>query len=58
MEHELERAGVAAETTRALTDVLRACEDARFSPAGVDVGAAQGTWERAKKALAPLEMAA
>lgn len=48
---ELEEAGASAEAARAVTDVLRACEDARFSPDGVSIDEARAAWERAKAAL-------
>ncbi|MBX3191320.1 MAG: BatD family protein [Labilithrix sp.] len=48
---ELTDEGVAADDARAIVDVLRACEDARFSPDGVDVAAARDAWSRARAIL-------
>jgi hypothetical protein len=53
---ELEDAGVASEKAASILAILRACEDARFSPDGVDIETARETWTRAKTAtdeLAP-----
>ena len=48
---ELEGAGVESEHAESILAVLRTCEDARFSPDGVDIEAARATWTRAKAAL-------
>lgn len=44
---ELEGAGVPAEAAREVVRVLRACEDARFSPGGVSMSAARELWKQA-----------
>lgn len=49
---ELEDAGVGKDDARAIVEVLRACEDARFSPEDVPASVARDAWDRAKKALA------
>ena len=48
---ELEDAGIGREQAVSILAILRACEDARFSPDGVDVETARETWSRAKAAL-------
>jgi hypothetical protein len=48
---ELEDAGVDGETAASILGVLRACEDARFSPDGVGIEAARETWSRAREVL-------
>lgn len=44
---ELEEAGVESEKAEGIIGVLRACEDARFSPDGVDIATAREIWTRA-----------
>jgi hypothetical protein len=51
MKTELEEAGASSEQAGNILAILRACEDARFSPDGVDVETARATWTRAKAAL-------
>jgi hypothetical protein len=48
---ELEDAGIEGETAASILGVLRACEDARFSPDGVGVEAAREAWARARDVL-------
>lgn len=48
---ELTDAGVDGDKADAILAILRACEDARFSPDGVDIESARATWTRAKAAL-------
>jgi hypothetical protein len=48
---DLEGAGVGGEQAESVLAILRACEDARFSPDGVDIETARATWTRAKDAL-------
>jgi len=48
---ELVAAGVDEALAARIDDVLRACEDARFSPAGVEIGAAREVWRQASAAL-------
>jgi len=48
---ELEGAGVDTEKADGILAILRACEDARFSPDGVDIETARTTWSQAKAAL-------
>ena len=50
---ELEDAGV--DHADGVLDVLRACEEARFSPDGTSIDEAKRTWERAKSAVAAIE---
>ena len=52
---ELEEAGVSTEEAARLLAILRACEDARFSPDGVAIEAARETWTRARSALDALD---
>jgi hypothetical protein len=54
LERELEDAEVPSKAARAIVEVLRACEDARFSPEDVPVEKARETWARAKDALSDL----
>jgi hypothetical protein len=49
---ELEEAGVA--DPAAIVEILRACEDARFSPDGVTADDARAAWTRAQQALSAL----
>ena len=48
---ELEEAGVGLEDAAGVLGVMSACEDARFSPDGVDAKVARETWERARALL-------
>jgi hypothetical protein len=48
---ELEDVGVPAEDAREVLAILRACEDARFSPEGVAATLARETWDRARGVL-------
>jgi len=48
---ELEDAGVSSERTKTIVDLLRTCEDARFSPDGVTTTHARETWKRAEETL-------
>jgi hypothetical protein len=48
---ELEDGGVPEERAKSIVAVLRACEDARFSPDGVTIDAARKTWSEAKELL-------
>jgi hypothetical protein len=48
---ELEAASVSPSQAREIVSVLRACEDARFSPQGVSIGEARALWSRASAAL-------
>ena len=48
---ELEGAGLESEQAEGILAILRTCEDARFSPDGVDIETARATWTRAKAAL-------
>ena len=48
---ELEDAGVDRDAASGIIAVVRACEDARFSPDGVQVEAARETWTRARALL-------
>lgn len=50
----LASAGVDAKIARELFAVLEACEAARFSPEGAEIGAARDRWTRAKAALEAL----
>lgn len=50
VQRELEDAGVSPDAAKEVLDVLAACEDARFSPAGVTVERAKELWSRAKAA--------
>jgi len=52
---ELGSADVDETTARAVLDVLRACEDARFSPDGVSIESARELWARAKDTLGKLK---
>ena len=54
---ELEDAGVTAEDATEVLAILRACEDARFSPDGVQTTTARETWERARTVLDHLQSA-
>lgn len=49
---ELVDAGVTEDAAREVVAVLRACEDARFSPAGVTTDEARALWKRADAVLA------
>ena len=51
---ELEDTGVSVTDAKELLATLAACEDARFSPSGVDIGDARALDARAKHALAPI----
>jgi hypothetical protein len=53
---ELEDAGVDAAHADDVVALLRRCEDARFSPDGVDIGTARETWASAKSALDALDL--
>ena len=48
---ELEEGGVDATSAKDVVGLLRRCEDARFSPDGVDIASARETWASAKTAL-------
>ena len=48
---ELEEEGVDATSAKDVVELLRRCEDARFSPDGVDIASARETWASAKTAL-------
>jgi hypothetical protein len=48
---ELDDASVAPEVASSILALLRACEDARFSPAGVGIESARETWARARVVL-------
>ncbi len=48
---ELEEAGLTGEDAEKVIAILRACEDARFSPDGVGIETARETWKRAKGVL-------
>ena len=48
---ELEDAGISREKAESILSILRVCEDARFSPDGVEIETARATWTRAKAAL-------
>ncbi len=48
---ELEDAGASSEQAEGILAILRTCEDARFSPDGVDIETARATWSQAKAAL-------
>jgi hypothetical protein len=48
---ELVDAGVTEDAAREAIAVLRACEDARFSPDGVSIDDAQALWKRAEAVL-------
>ena len=50
-ERELEDHGVTHDVSHSITDVLRACADARFSPTGVEVSVARDAWKRVKDDL-------
>lgn len=52
---ELEDAGVDAAKAKDVVELLRRCEDARFSPDGVDIATARETWASAKAALDALD---
>jgi hypothetical protein len=54
---ELEDAGVSAAKAESVVGILRRCEDARFSPDGVEIEAARETWASAKDALDGLDAA-
>lgn len=47
-EEELVEAGVTSTRAREIADVLKACEDARFSPDGVAIDQARTLWEKAR----------
>ncbi len=49
---ELVDAGVAADAAHEVAAVLRACEDARFSPDGVSIEEARALWRRVESVLA------
>ncbi len=51
MKAELEEAGATRGQAESILGILRTCEDARFSPEGVDIETARATWSRAKLAL-------
>ena len=55
---ELEESGVSADDAREIVAIMRACEDARFSPDGVDAKSARETWDRAKAVLERIPSAA
>ena len=48
---ELEEAGVSEDDAAQVMSIMRACEDARFSPDAVAVTTARETWERARDVL-------
>ena len=52
---ELEGSGVSEVDADEIATLMRACEDARFSPDGVHGETAKDTWERAKKVLDRVE---
>lgn len=54
-EGELVDAGVPEGTARGILDLLRRCEDARFSPSGVSRETASAAWDDARARLAELE---
>jgi hypothetical protein len=51
MSRELEDHGVEASHVKEIFSLLRRCEDARFSPAGVEASTARETWSEAKKTI-------
>ena len=55
---ELQEAGVSEDDAAQVISVMRACEDARFSPDAVAVTTARDTWERARGVLERLHGAA
>lgn len=48
---ELVEAGVDAEKARLVIDVLKTCEDARFSPSGVSIDEARAAWQKGRDAI-------
>lgn len=54
----LERAGVTSDAATLVADLLRRCEEARFSPDAADVEAARGRWAQARTAIRSLEAGA
>jgi hypothetical protein len=48
---ELEEAGVASEVAESVIGIMRACEDARFSPDAAGIEKARETWSRAQAVL-------
>jgi hypothetical protein len=48
---ELEEAGAAPSDVEQVLGIMRACEDARFSPDGVDAEVARKTWECARAVI-------
>ncbi len=48
---ELEESGVSDADAQEIAAIMRACEDARFSPDGVPTEQAREIWDRAKKVL-------
>ena len=55
---ELEDAGVASSEAASVIEILRACEDARFSPDSVAIEAARESWKRARSVLERLMLPA
>jgi hypothetical protein len=51
---ELADAGVAEESAKRVTEILAACEDARYSPNDVPVDDAKALWKRARAALSEM----
>ena len=54
---ELADAGLSGEDADKVIAILRACEDARFSPDGIGIEAARETWKRATGVLDALPSA-
>ncbi|MDB4941047.1 MAG: BatD, partial [Labilithrix sp.] len=52
---ELAAAGVATAHADEILALAKECEDARFSPEGVDVKSAAALWERARAVLSAIE---
>lgn len=50
-EADLVAAGVGGEQARAVVDVVRTCEDARFSPDGVSIDEARAAWAKGRDAV-------
>lgn len=48
---ELQDAGIGAEAVEGVLAVMRACEDARFSPDGISAERARETWSKGKSVL-------
>jgi hypothetical protein len=52
---ELEEAGVVGSDAAEVIAIMRTCEDARFSPDGVDTTTAQATWKKTRTLLDRLQ---